>query len=118
MQHEQAFEHELEILRKNCEGAAQCFYGQLAINEVALRRPAVHMVLNENALFWNTTARALQVTTFIAMGRSFDQGAAHGVDRLLKIAQDNPAMFERESLRRRKQGNAPAPPPWLPVPSS
>jgi hypothetical protein len=55
----------------------------------------------------------MQVATFMAMGRSFDQGAPHGVDRLLKIAQDEPAMFAHQSLRRRKQGTAPAPPSRL-----
>jgi hypothetical protein len=113
MRNEQAFEGELEIFRKDCESAAQCFYGQLAINEVALRRPAVHLFLNKNAMFWNTAAGAMQVATFMAMGRSFDQGSPHNVDRLVKLAQNDPSMFAHQSLRRRKQGDAPSPPSWL-----
>jgi hypothetical protein len=113
MNSEQAFEQELEIFRKNCESAAQFFYGQLTINEVASRRPAVHSFLNQNAMFWNTAAGAMQVATFMAIGRSFDQHSPHNVDRLLKLAQADPGMFARQSLRTRKQGGAPAAPSWL-----
>ena len=74
MRNEQAFENELQILRKDCESAAQCFYGQLTINELALRRPAVHRFLNQNAMFWNTAAGAMQVATFMAMGRHSTKG--------------------------------------------
>ena len=113
MGNEQAFERELEIFRKDCESAAQCFYGHLAINEVGLRRPAVQRFLNRNAMFWNTAAGAMQVATFMAMGRSFDQQSPHNVDRLMKLAQDDLAMFSHQALRRRKQGDALAPPSWL-----
>ena len=113
MRNEQAFERELEVFRKDCESAAQCFYGDLSINEVARRRPAVLKLLNQNAMFWNTATGAMQVATFVAMGRLFDQGSPHNVDRLVKLAQDDPSIFARPALRRRKQGDAPDPPPWL-----
>ena len=110
---EQAFERQLEALRRNCEAAAQCFYGHQAINEMALRRPAVHRALNRNGMFWSTTAGAMQVAAFIAMGRVFDQGSPHNVDRLLKLAQGQPSLFSREALRRRKQDRDATPPSWL-----
>src|SRR2546430_1762268 len=111
MRNEQAFERELEIFRKDCESAAQCFYGHLAINEVALRHRAVHKFLNQNAMFWNTGA--MQAATSMAWGVSFDQGSPHNVDRLVKLAQDDPSIFAPQSLRRRKQGDDLAPPWWL-----
>jgi hypothetical protein len=48
---EDAFERELEVLRKDCESAAQFFYGYMAINEVGARHPQVLNCLNRNALF-------------------------------------------------------------------
>jgi AbiU2 len=113
MQPEQAFERQLETLRRNCETAAQCFYGHQAINEVALRRPAVHRALNRNSVFWVTTAGAMQAATFIAIGRVFDQGSLHNVDRLLQLAQNQPSLFAKEALRKRKQGRDAAAPSWL-----
>jgi hypothetical protein len=110
---EKAFERELEVFRKDCESAAQFFYGHMAINEVARRRPAVFAFLDRNAMFWNTASGAMQVAAVMAMGRSFDQGSPHNIDRLLRLAQADPAMFSEASLRRRKQGTEPAPPAWL-----
>lgn len=55
----------------------------------------------------------MQVAAFIAMGRAFDQGSPHNVDRLLKLAQSQPSLFAREALRRRKQGRDATPPSWL-----
>ena len=89
---EKAFERELEVFRKDGESAAQFFYAEMAINEVARRRPAVLRFLNRNAMFWNTASGAMQSAGFMALGRSFDQGSPHNIDRLVKLAQDDPAM--------------------------
>ncbi|MCC6989682.1 MAG: hypothetical protein IT181_11825 [Acidobacteria bacterium] len=110
---EQVFERQLEALRRNCEAAAQCFYGHQAINEMALRRPAVRRALNRNGMFWTTTAGAMQVATFIALGRAFDQGSPHNVDRLLKLAQSHTSLFSRDALQKRKQGRDATAPSWL-----
>ena len=110
---EVAFERELELFRQECEGAAQFFFGYLAVHEVAKRRESVFRLLNRNALFWNTATGAMQTAAIIAVGRVFDQGSPHNIDRVLKLAQDNPSMFSRASLGRRKQGDASEAPPWL-----
>jgi hypothetical protein len=110
---ENEFERELDLFRSECESAAQFFFGYLAIHEVAKRREAVFRLLNENALFWNTVAGAMQTAAIIAIGRVFDQGSPHNIDKVLRLAQDNPSMFSKASLGRRKQGSAPQPPPWL-----
>src|SRR6185295_5602096 len=49
----------------------------------------------------------------IAIGRIFDQGSPHNIDRVLKLAQNNSSMFSKASLARRKQGNAKDQPSWL-----
>ena len=113
MSSEQAFERQLETLRRSCEGAAQCFYGHQAVNELALRRPGVYKALNRNGMFWSTATGAMQVAVFMAMGRAFDQGSPFNVDRLLKLAQSRPSLFSTEALRRRKQGQERTAPSWL-----
>jgi hypothetical protein len=110
---EKAFERELELFRKECEGAAQFFFGYLAIHEVAKRREAVLRLLNRNAMFWNTATGAMQTAALIAVGRVFDQASPHNIDRLLKLGQDSPSIFSRFSLGRRKQAGASEAPWWL-----
>ena len=108
------FEQELEILRTEAEAATQFFYAYLTIHAVAGDHKPVYRLLNNSALFWNTALGALQTATFITLGRIFDQGSRHNVDRVLRIAQKHPEIFSKSALAVRKQGNASTPPEWLP----
>jgi len=113
MNAEQQFERELETFRKECEEASQFFYAYRAVHEVAKHRTRVVRFLNENPLFWNTVVGALQTSALIALGRIFDQGSAHNLDKVLRIARDNPEIFSKAALGRRKQGNQREAPNWL-----
>ncbi len=95
------------------EAGTQFLYGYLAVHAVAADHKPVRTLLNRAPLFWNTNLGALQTAAFIALGRVFDQGSAHNLDRVLRIAQDNPQIFTKAALGRRKQGNNPRPPDWL-----
>jgi hypothetical protein len=110
---EEQFERELEIFRTEAETAAQFFYAFLAIHASAGARKPVYRLLNTAPLFWNTVLGGLQTAAFVALGRVFDQNSAHNLDRLLKLAQDNPQIFSRAALAQRKQGSASTPPVWL-----
>jgi hypothetical protein len=95
---DQQFEHELEVFRTESETAAQFFYAFLAIHASAGPDKSVHRLLNTAPLFWNTVLGGLQAAAFVAMGRVFDQKSTHNVDRLLKLAQDNPQIFSKAAL--------------------
>jgi hypothetical protein len=107
------FERELELFRTEVAGGTQFFNAYLAVHAAAGNHPPVHELLNRAPLFWNTCLAALQTATFIALGRLFDQGTDHNVDRVIGIAQNNPQIFSRAALGRRRQGNNPEPPEWL-----
>ena len=108
------FESELEVFRSEVQAGTQCFYAYLAVHAVAADHKSVHRLLNQAPLFWNTCLGALQTAAFVALGRVFDQDPrSHNLDRLLRIAQENPKMFSKEALARRKQGANPEPPEWL-----
>jgi hypothetical protein len=107
------FERELEIFRTEAEAGTQFFYADLAVHAVAADRKAVYELLNQTPLFWNTCLGALQTATFIALGRIFDQGSDHNIDKLLRIAQDNPEIFSKAALGRRRQGKEAEKPEWL-----
>jgi hypothetical protein len=107
------FEHELEVFRTEAESGIQFFYAYLAVHAVAEHHQSVYQLLNKAPLFWNTSLGALQTAAFIALGRVFDQKSTHNLDRLLRVAQDNPQIFSKAALGRRKQGTNPAPPEWL-----
>src|SRR5437016_5796293 len=70
------FEHELEVFRTEEEKATQFFYAYLAVSAVAADNDAVHRLLNQAPLFWNTCLyRALRNKIF-AHKEVSDQGAA------------------------------------------
>ncbi len=108
------FERELEIFRTEAEAATQFFYAYLTVHAVAAEHDGVFRMLNTAPLFWNTSLGALQTATFIALGRVFDQNSTHNLDRVLRIAQDNPQIFSKAALGARKQGTNASPPEWLP----
>jgi hypothetical protein len=107
------FERELELFRREAEAGAQFFYADLAVHSVASDNEQVHNVLNKAPLFWNTCLGALQTATFIALGRVFDKDSRHNINRLLRIAQDNPSIFSKAALGRRRQGSDAERPAWL-----
>jgi len=107
------FEHELEVFRTEAETAAQFFYGYLAIQAAAGAENSIYRLLNTAPLFWNTILGALQTAAFVALGRIFDQDSAHNVGRLLRLAEDNPQLFSKAALAKRKQGADKGPPKWL-----
>jgi len=49
----------------------------------------------------------------MVLGRIFDQGSPHNIDRVLGIAQRNPEIFSRAALGARRQGRSDTPPEWL-----
>jgi hypothetical protein len=110
---EEQFERELEVFRTEAETAAQFFYAFLAIHASAAAEQKVHRLLNTAPLFWKTILGSLQTASFVALGRVFDQNSTHNVDRLLKLAQDNPQMFSKAAFARRRKGPATTPPHWL-----
>jgi hypothetical protein len=107
------FEHELEVLRTEAETAAQFFYGYLEIHAAAGAENSIYRLLNTAPLFWNTLLGALQTAAFVALGRIFDQDSAHNVGQLLRLAEENPQLFSKAALAKRKQGADDRPPDWL-----
>ena len=106
IQPEENFANELEVFRTEAESGIQYFYSYLAVHAVAGEHKEVHRLLNRAPLFWNIALGALQTSTFIALGRVFDQKSKHNVDRLLKIAQSNMAIFSKEALAGRKRNGS------------
>src|SRR4051812_21401700 len=94
---------EIEIVRKEEEGAQQTFFAYLGIRDLLVKRPDVLTKVNENSMFWLTTNHALFVSTFIGLGRIFDQKSAHNVDLLLKAIEQNLPLLGRDALRKRKE---------------
>ncbi|PVX26333.1 MAG: hypothetical protein CW716_06265 [Candidatus Bathyarchaeum sp.] len=110
---ENIFVKELEVFRTESESAIQFFYSFLSIHAVAGDHKKVYRLLNTAPLFWNTTLGALQTSTFIALGRVFDQNSRHNVDRLIKIAQSNMGIFSKESLAGRKRRDSENADEWI-----
>ena len=66
-------QEEIEIFRKEEEAAQQTFFAYLGIRDLLAKRLDVLAAVNRNSMFWLTTNHALFVSTFIWLGRIFDQ---------------------------------------------
>lgn len=111
---EAEFEQELEVFRREAESAVQFFYAWLSVHQVASRNEEVKDLLNTAPLFWNTALGALQSSAFIALGRVFDKERdTHNIDRLIRLAQNNPNIFSLDALAERKRRLAPTADEWL-----
>ncbi len=110
---EDIFANEFEVFRTEAESAIQFFYSFLTVHAVAGEHREVVRLLNRAPLFWNTVLGALQTSTFIALGRVFDQKSKHNVDRLLRIAQSNMDIFSKVALAGRKRRASANADEWL-----
>jgi hypothetical protein len=104
---EAEFKQELEVFSNEVEEAIQSFYAEQTIYNVAREDQNVHRALNRNAAFWNLTSRALQANAIIVLGRIFDSDPrAHTINRVLQLAAQNPAIFSKTALEKRKLPHA------------
>jgi len=110
---EEHFENELEVFRTEADTATQFFYSLLTINTIASKQKKVLHILNNTPLFWNTVLGGLQTSSFIALGRIFDQKSTHNIDKVLKAAQDNMAIFSKNALAERKRKGVTNADEWL-----
>lgn len=100
---EAEFKHELEVFGNEVEEAILCFYAEQTIHNVAREDENVYHALNRNAQFWNLACRTLQANAIISLGRIFDRDSrAHTLNRLLQIATQNPSIFSKGALEKRK----------------
>jgi AbiU2 len=95
-------EAELETFRIDEETAQQFFFAYLGVRDLTAKRPDVLAAVNRNPMFWKTTHYSMFVSTFIWLGRMFDQQSAHNVNLLLRMVERNLPTLNREALRDRK----------------
>jgi len=102
------FERELEQLRRDSNAATQFLYAWISFHACAGRSTKILRGVNRTPLFWNTCLAALQSSLFIALGRIFDRNPkSHSLDRLLREAIQNPAIFSKSALAKRKAKQSP-----------
>jgi hypothetical protein len=104
---EALFERELEVFGNEVEEAIQSFYADQTIHNIAREDRNVHRALNQNPAFWNLASRALQANAIVVLGRIFDRDPrAHTINRVLQLATQNPGMFSKTALEKRKLPHA------------
>lgn len=105
---EDKFQHELEVFQTEVESGIQFFYIYLAFNSVLSENKQALNIVNLTPLFWLTNVGALQTSSFIVLGRIFDQDpkSKHNIDRLLRVAQEHSDIFSAEALEVRKRAGS------------
>jgi hypothetical protein len=110
---DQEFADELELFRTEAESAIQYFYAALALNGYPHRRNRVLQAMNESPLFWNTVRSALMSSTWVALGRIFDNGSPHNIAKLMKMVETDRRIFSKGSLGLRKRAESPNADEWI-----
>jgi hypothetical protein len=83
--------------------AQQTFFAYLGIRDLIAKNPDLKAAVNRKAMSWLTTHHAPFVSTFVGLGRIFDEGSAHNLDRLLKMIGRNLTQLGRDAVRQRKE---------------
>jgi hypothetical protein len=99
---EAEFERELEIFRQDAEEAAQYFSAHCAMHNLAGSLKPVLAYLNRRPMFWVTCSGALQSAAIISLGRIMDNDSPHNINRLIRMLNDSPQIFDRPALLARK----------------
>jgi len=98
---EEKFLKELNIFRNEVMLASKFLYTELAIRNIASKNKKVLSALNYSPTFWNIILSALQNSTFVTLGRIFDNNGKNSINKLLKFVQDNRDIFTKESFKNR-----------------
>ena len=98
------FPEELDAFGRDQDGAQRYFFGYLSMHRIPSRNPDVLRAMNDNSTFWITTRNGLLASTFVALGRIFDQDAksVYNIDKLLGSVTNEIASLSRVGLAQRR----------------
>jgi hypothetical protein len=101
------FLEELDVFGRDQDGAQRYFFGYLSMHRIPAKNPEVLRRMNDDSTFWITTRNALLASTFVALGRIFDQDSksVHNVDKLLGSAINEIGSLSRAGLAQRRVAN-------------
>jgi hypothetical protein len=85
----------------------------MAVQHAASKSRRLLDRLNRTPTFWSVSAGAFQTAAYISLGRIFDRKSRYNVDALLRAAEREIAIFQRNALAERKRDGKPTDPPWL-----
>ena len=103
VQFETDFQVRLDALESDARACAAFAYTEYVLRHRAGADPAVGQLLNEHKAFWWPILSALQKSTFLALGRIFDDDkATHNARELLKFAESHLGIFSQQALEARK----------------
>lgn len=97
------FENELAIFHAEEETAQQYFFSYFSLQGIAASNSDVLRSMNVTPLFWLTAESAMLLSTFMTLGRIFDQNSEHNLDCLIATATKQVATFSKEALAARKR---------------
>jgi AbiU2 len=95
---------ELEIFGNEQDSAQRYFFGYLSMHRIPAANPEVLRRMNDDSTFWITTRNALLTSTFVVLGRIFDQDqkSVHNIDKLLGAATNEIGSLNRTGLAQRR----------------
>ncbi|QIP02990.1 hypothetical protein [Bradyrhizobium symbiodeficiens] len=95
---------ELDIFGNEQDAAQRYFFGYLSMHRIPAANPDVLRRMNDDSTFWITTRNALLTSTFVVLGRIFDQDqqSVHNIDKLLGAVTNEIHSLNRAALAQRR----------------
>jgi len=110
---EQEYRHYYTIIRDDVYKARCSFYTYSEIHAFAGASPGNYEKINRGAPFWEIIQYGLQESFVVSLGRLFDRDDdSHSITKLLSATADNPHIFSKAALSRRKMPDGRMP-DWL-----
>ncbi len=101
MSKQQEFLQELNMFRNEVALVSRSLYMELAIHNIASKNKGVLKAMNYTPTFWNTVLSGFQSSTFITLGRIFDNDSKHNIHKLFRLAETNKSLFSRKAFEER-----------------
>jgi AbiU2 len=100
---EEKFKSYFNTIKINLDIAADAFYSHEAFLDISSSNKDIAAKLNENDKFWWVIIDSLQGSFIIALARIFDDGQdTVSIHKLVNYCVENPSLFCRDSLEKRK----------------
>ncbi len=105
MSSEEKFLLELNIFRNEVILLSKYLYMELAIHVIVNKNKHILSTMNRTPTFWNTVLSGFQNSTFITIGRIFDNESKHNIHTLFKVVENNKSLFSKKSFKKRWVNN-------------
>ena len=101
-QFEKHFHARMVAVENDARAAARFVYTDRTFNHQVAIDPDIYAAINRHAGFWRVIAASLQTSTFITLGRLYDDKGTRNIAELLEYSNEHIGIFSHATFIARK----------------